>query len=122
MAAKTKLTDEEKYYRKLASTCKTEWSYKSPIRKEVFKEARAPSWSFKMQKFICKECRQVFAKSEVECDHVTAICTVVDVKTLQGLLAHLRATNVTKYGLQILCKPCHQKKTKKDIKKKVSKK
>ena len=116
MRLNPKPTEESKYYRNLASRCRHKWSTGSPVRAEVYKDARAVNWTFRMQKFVCKHCKDIFAKSEVECDHISPICETIHVKDLNDLIIFLRVLNVGKAGLQILCKPCHQIKTKKDLK------
>lgn len=111
-------SSEQKYYATLAKEARYIWSRSSPIRKQVLKESRASDWTSQIPKHICASCSKTFSYGDIQVDHVIAICKSGEVDSLNSLLNYLRHLDVVPSLLQVLCKPCHSKKTKQDIKKK----
>lgn len=108
----------DKYYNSLASNCRQTWSRSSPDRKEILFNSRSPNWTSKYKRHFCSECTNEFAYSDIEVDHVIAICKSSKVQDLDSFLRWVIALNSK--NLQVLCKDCHHKKTKKDIKEKIN--
>lgn len=114
---KIEKTATDKYYAELAKECRYIWSRQSPIRKQVLKESRSLDWTTQMPKHNCAMCKKSFSYGDVQVDHMVAICKSGEVNDLTSLLNFLKALDVIPCLLQVLCKPCHSKKTKVDVKK-----
>ena len=86
-----------------------EWSRNNPERKECFKSAMTkpnphPKWK-------CTQCSGEFAQSEVQCDHIDPVRNTIP-KTREEFLASFERLHSS--NLQILCRRCHNGKTKQD--------
>lgn len=85
-------------------------SYRSPIRNEVLKNARQARNSYK-----CNGCGHTqYTRKEVAVDHIHPIVPITGWDTWDGFISRLFC-DVTE--LQVLCKPCHNYKTKEENKK-----
>lgn len=61
-------------------------------------------------KYVCACCGKVFRRKDIDVDHKIAI------GRFDNFDLYIERLFVDSSGLQILCKVCHKKKTKKDIK------
>ena len=61
--------------------------------------------------YLCAECAGYFKGNEVDCDHIVQAGSLTTYEHLPGFVARLFCEAD---GLQILCKPCHKRKTKED--------
>lgn len=118
MTKKPKADPSEKYYATLAKESRKIWSRSSPARKGVLKNSRSLSWTSQMPKHYCSICKREFSYGDMQVDHLIAICRSGQVTDLTSYLKYMVALDVIPSLLQVLCKPCHSKKTKEDIKKK----
>lgn len=118
MKKKVKKTSEELYYKRLAEKCRDIWRQNSPIRKQVIKESRHETWSSKLKRHVCSNCERVFSLGDMQVDHKIAICKSGEVKSHKSFIKFFESCDISKDMLQHLCIPCHQMKTKKDVKEK----
>jgi hypothetical protein len=96
------------YYTRLFRAIRQEWSRNNPDRKTCFLNARIKKNSDDLEKFVCEDCQHLFAKSEVQCDHIDPVGSN-NPQTLEDLL--LCVTRLHSPHLQLLCKHCHKMKT-----------
>lgn len=91
------------------------WSRSNPARKECFQNARLPDPQNlkELAKWECKHCKKHYALSEVECDHLEPIQNSMPQDYNEYTLCFFKL-HAPLEKLQILCKPCHQKKTRND--------
>ena len=85
------------------------WSQRNLERREVFSVAKHKVNG--VDKWKCAHCQQLFAKSEVECDHIDPISKNVPT-TMQQYILCLERLHAPSYRLQILCRTCHKIKSK----------
>lgn len=65
--------------------------------------------------YLCNSCKKEFPAKDVEVDHISPV-----VHTVDGFLdwnEFIKRLYCDKDNLQVLCKPCHKKKTKEERKK-----
>lgn len=88
-------------------------SYKWPPRTEALKKARVS-----YGKYQCNKCKEVFRKKDIAVDHVRP---VVASSGFRDWDTYIQRLYCKASGFQILCKPCHDEKTKKENKRRVKK-
>lgn len=100
---------EAAYWAKVRSILRRGFRYWKPIintkleaRREYKGEEKRRKWEYQ-----CAECKQWFPEKEVEVDHQIPVGSLKSGKDLEGFLERLTAEG----GYQLLCKPCHLKKT-----------
>ena len=80
-----------------------------PPRYEVLKSARrACNKGRQRWEFQCKKCKKWYKQTEVEVDHVTPAGSLKDYADLPPFVEKLFCSSD---NLQVLCKPCHKRKT-----------
>jgi hypothetical protein len=77
----------------------------SDERKEAYAAARAGKNLYR-----CNDCKAFKAREEIRCDHVQPV--IDPKKGWQGWDAYYRRMFPGTKGYQMLCNPCHDKKTK----------
>lgn len=100
----------EKYYKNLLKSCRQIWSRSNPEKKLVLKEAKLKIGDF--DKFKCAICKDFFAKSDINVDHIFPIENTIP-KNLEEFLESIKRLHSS--HLQVVCKKCHILKTKADI-------
>lgn len=101
---------EAKFYSFLRSGLRAKWT-RWPPRYEALADARRVyKGKNKRQKYEykCADCNKYFAQKDVQVDHIIPCGTL---KTWNDLAGFAERLFVSKDKLQILCKPCHRKKT-----------
>ena len=86
-------------------------SLKYPTRFDILKNARRPyrgankrqKWKYK-----CNGCKKWFKATEIQVDHIKPCGELTDPKHIKGFVLTLFCEEK---NLQILCKPCHVRKT-----------
>jgi len=104
------MKNKSSYFGRQFKLARQEWSRNNTYRKMCFFEARRKDESG-MEKWICKSCSKLFAKSEVDCDHVLPISNTTP-DTIEEYIECFKKLHST--DLQILCKNCHKFKTKEE--------
>jgi len=99
------------YFTRMLKTCRQEWSRHNPERKQCFLRARIKNGT--IEKWKCAECNNLFAKSEIDCDHIIPIGNTIPQNFTEFMLSFEKLHCPTEF-LQILCKTCHKIKTKLD--------
>lgn len=100
------------YWKTLLKSDRQIWSRSFPGRKECFNAARIKG-NEGLEKFICAHCTGLFAKSEVECDHKIPINNTIPLSYEEYEICN-RRLHCSKDNLQIICKPCHRDKSKRE--------
>lgn len=101
------------YWTNLLRTVRKEWAMKNPERKDTYKKASVKIDELK--RWVCATCKNAFAYSDTECDHVVPVQNTVPQDKVEFLESFLRLHSA---DLQILCKPCHKIKTKLQLREK----
>ncbi len=102
------------YWTRQLKAHRQEWSRNSPARKECFAQAKVIPFQTKdLPKWLCAECDESFALSDVQCDHIIPIANTTP-QTMEEYFECVRKLDVDVSGLQILCKSCHKLKTKEE--------
>ncbi len=65
-----------------------------------------------LKKWKCEYCKNLFALSEIQCDHIEPVENTIPQSEYEFLQSFHRLHSCK---LQILCKECHKKKTKEDL-------
>lgn len=104
---------EARYWQFIRSALRKAWA-KYPVRFQVLQAARRPftgtdkrtKWEYK-----CNSCKNYFKAKEVQVDHIKSAGTLKEYKHLPTFVSRLfcEADN-----LQVLCKDCHDVKTKEE--------
>lgn len=90
----------------MRAACRQLWLYSEP-RKEALQRARyAPGW------WVCAICRKPTSAKQV--DHIVPVGRTPKIGD-QAWGAWLARLFVKPEGLQVLCPPCHNRKTDKDL-------
>lgn len=105
-----------RYFGFIRSALRRAWT-KYPVRYQVMEKARQPykgddkrtKWVYK-----CNECGELFKSTEVQVDHINPAGTL---KTYADLPAFVSTLFCEADNLQVLCKQCHDVKTKEERKK-----
>lgn len=84
-------------------------SYKWPPRGKVLSAARIDRG-----KYECKKCKGIFGNKQISVDHVRPV--VSPTKGFVDWDTYIERLFVGVEGLQVLCKSCHDEKTKKERK------
>jgi 5-methylcytosine-specific restriction endonuclease McrA len=105
-----------RYFSFIRSALRQAWR-KYPVKFQVLNEAKRPyEGTDKRTKFVyqCNECKELFKGSEVQVDHIKPAGSLKDYTDLPAFVENLfcEADN-----LQVLCKACHDVKTKEERKK-----
>ena len=66
------------------------------------------------KRYICKKCIKVFPQKDVQVDHIVPIVSPGFHKINIGLDTYAHRVFCEERNLQVLCKPCHHKKTLKE--------
>lgn len=61
-----------------------------------------------VRRYKCKGCLKLFMQKDVQVDHIVGAGSLKSYEDLPGFVERLFCS---KEGLQVLCKPCHHKKT-----------
>lgn len=75
----------------------------TPTVDTVFDKARVHYGKYK-----CAKCEKAFDRQAVQVDHISPVVPVTGFDTWDGYISRLFCPSE---GLQILCKPCHKKKS-----------
>ena len=102
-----------RYFGFIRSALRRAWT-KYPVRYQVMDAAKKPyTGKDKRTKWVyeCASCKGKFKSTEVQVDHIKPAGTLKDYKDLPSFVRNLfcEADN-----LQVLCKECHNKKTKEE--------
>lgn len=79
---------------------------KQEARRPYVGENKRQKWEY-----LCAACNEWYKEKEVQVDHIVPVGSLKCLEDLPGFLERL---TVEEGGFQVLCKPCHQKKTNKD--------
>jgi len=101
-----------KMWQKLAGRCRTYWRYYDPQRRKCIKLASSKDGKTR----LCAHCEKFKQPYDCQVDHIVPIGK--GPKTLIEFVRWLKKLCCPVKNLQVLCKPCHKKKTKKERKKK----
>ena len=101
------------YWTRVLKVVRQEWSRNNPERRECIKRAYIEGTDPK--KWQCAICKNGFAMSEIQVDHVDAIERTVPTNIIDFIFS-LERLHSDK--LQVLCRACHKLKTKDDMMKK----
>lgn len=101
------------YWRTALKMARQLWARSYPARRECFARAKVKG-NDNMDKWICAKCSNLFALSEVECDHKIPIENTIPISEEEFEICHRRLHCGIEY-LQILCKKDHKAKTKKEM-------
>jgi hypothetical protein len=96
------------YFTIMFKLCRHQWSRNSVERKKCFVNSKIEIE--KLGKWICAECENYFALSEVDCDHIHPIGNTVP-KNEEEFIESFKKLHCLSEDLQILCKKCHRIKT-----------
>jgi len=77
---------------------------KTNARIEYHGDNKRRKWAY-----LCNHCKQYYKGSEVQIDHRVPVGTLLSLEHLPAFVAALTNEDVNAY--QLLCKPCHLKKT-----------
>lgn len=98
------------YYQRKLQASRRIWNQSSPVRKLCLKNAKIKG-NDGLDKWICYSCRNLYALSEVDVDHIRPIENTIP-QTVDELLICEKRLECPLEGLQILCrKVCHKMKT-----------
>lgn len=61
-----------------------------------------------VRRYMCNHCLKLFMQKEVQVDHIIGAGTL---KSFEDISSFAKRLFCHKDGLQVLCKPCHDKKT-----------
>ncbi len=95
------------YYTRLLKVCRQTWSQSNPVKKECLKKSMIKVNN--LDKFKCNHCKNMFAKSEINVDHVDPISNTIPDNIDEFIQSFLK---LHADHLQILCHACHRLKTK----------
>lgn len=100
---------ESRYWSAVRSTLRRGFRYWKPIMDAKKAARRSYTGMNKRQKWEsqCAHCKKWFKESETEVDHIIPCGSLKGPEDLVPFLERL----TTEDGFQVLCKPCHQKKT-----------
>ena len=98
-------------------------SYRWPARQAALRHAAATKAEYVQHQgegvsklvrnfYFCAKCKLVFSRKGVSVDHIEPV--VDPRKGWQGFDEYIRRMFCSETGFQILCGPCHDKKTKKE--------
>lgn len=119
MKHKNTQTTEQKekvFYKKLLTAIRRNFSLQSPHVKNC-REAKKTKNELGLVMYECAHCKNRFAQSHTEVDHIVAVGKSPE--TVDELLVAIK--NTITHDLQLLCKPCHKKKTTKEDNAKIKK-
>lgn len=104
---------ESMFWSMIRSTLRQKSRWWKPIAEAKILARRPYKGKNKRQKweYKCAECKHYFKSDEVNVDHITPAGTLKHFNDLPGFVERLFCEVE---GLQVLCSPCHNKKTKKE--------
>lgn len=88
-----------------------------PPKYETLNEAKTTKKKNKLtnrvaQHYLCAKCKKDFPSTQVQVDHIDPV--VDPAKGFQGWDTYIERLFCPKENFQVLCKPCHKKKTKEE--------
>ena len=103
---------ESQYWSKIRSALRLAFQYWIPMQKALDKASRPSKSTNKALKkeYLCKECVAWFPRKEVHIDHIEECGSLKSFNDIQGFIERLTIEDIN--GFQVLCKPCHYKKSK----------
>lgn len=108
---RAKKNPEEAYYKRLFSVARRTWSMSCPAKKATYAAAEVVNKYEGLKKYKCSCCKSLFARSDTQCDHTTAIgAAPTSLSAYVDSVMRLHAAALT-----IMCKKCHAEKTRKDV-------
>jgi len=105
-----------RYFSFIRSALRRAWT-KYPVRYQVMDEAKQPyKGKDKRTKWVytCNLCKKTYKSTEVQVDHIKPAGSL---RTYADLPLFVQTLFCEKDNLQVLCKECHDTKTKEDRKK-----
>lgn len=99
------------YYQRQFKIAREAWAKYSPERKKCFNNAKLKIEN-NVDKWRCAKCLNLFALSEVQCDHIVPISKTIPTSVEEYIQLFLKLDSDK---LQILCKKHHNDKTKSEI-------
>lgn len=91
------------------------WPPKYETLNDAFTETKINKNTGRLAKhYKCNKCKKEFTSSNVEVDHIKPVSSLTGFTTWDD---YIKALFCSKENLQVLCKPCHKEKTKKERKK-----
>lgn len=102
-----------RYFSFIRSALRRAWT-KYPVRYQVMEKARKPySGKDKRTKWVyeCAQCQKLYKSTEVNVDHITPAGTLTKYSDLPKFVERLFCESS---NLQVLCKTCHDVKTKEE--------
>lgn len=103
---------ESQYWSKIRSALRLAFQYWIPMQKALDKASRPSKSKNKALKkeYLCKECISWLPRKEVHIDHIEECGSLKSFNDIQGFIERLTIEDIN--GFQVLCKPCHYKKSK----------
>jgi 5-methylcytosine-specific restriction endonuclease McrA len=77
----------------------------------VFKTGKKAGEFKTIKMYACSECKQLFRQKEVQVDHIVPAGTL---KSFDDLGLFAEKLFIGEHGLQVMCKACHEVKTRKE--------
>jgi len=103
---------ESMFWSKIRSALRQAFQYWKPMQQALDNASRPSKSANKALKkeYTCKECSEWFPRKEVHIDHIEECGSLKSFDDIQGFIERLTIEDVN--GFQVLCKPCHYKKSK----------
>lgn len=101
-----------RFFTFIRSALRQAWN-RYPPKYEALKAAQSGSMTNKStgkmaMHFKCAECGNLFVQKEVQVDHIIDVGALKSFSDLPGFVERMFCSS---YGLRVICKECHHKKT-----------
>jgi len=102
---------EAEYFSRIRSALRSRFRFWIPMQKALEKASRPSQSTNKRIKkeYQCAHCNNWFKRTDVQIDHIEECGSLNCYDDIVPFLKRLTKENISAY--QILCKPCHKKKT-----------
>lgn len=117
MAKKKEWNQEAAIYSALRRTYRSSTAVKAALEdvKEVYYIKSKHGKDLRRVRFTCADCGQKFSKKQIQVDHIYPVVDPLDGNLLpdgtRDWIKQIRRLFVSKEGLQIICKPDHNRKS-----------
>lgn len=105
---------ESQYFSRIRSALRRTFRFWGPMQLALDKASRPSRSENKRLKkeYQCAHCKEWFKRADVEVDHIIPCGSLNSYKDIPSFLERLTPESIEAF--QVLCKPCHLIKTKKD--------
>ena len=109
---------ESQYWGKIRSALRNAFRYWKPMTIAVEEASRKYEGEDKRQKkeYQCNKCKKWFKRKEVNADHIIPCGSLRSYEDIEPFIKALTPEDPNRF--QVLCKPCHQKKSNEERKNK----